>query len=489
MDILEYLINQMSKEEVRSFKLYAQRFGSTEGRKDLYLFDEIRKKADEFSEDKVFKKLYDSDKNAFYRLKNRLLSDLTKSLSLQYFDTNNRIHAMHLLAMSQLFREKNRNEAAHYFLKKAEGKSKDAASLDLLEIVYGEYIQLSHSMLSINPEEYIQKRKELRRQEQGIQALDDVLAAVNYRMKTTQNFGKSKSAVLEFLQHTIDDLSDDPDLKKNPAFKIKLYQAASQILLQRRDYKALEAYLLETYKDFISSDLFNRNTHETKLQMLTYIVNSLFKNNRNKESLKWAEELKTSMEAYQRLHYEKYVFFYYNSLVINYSKLDPLHAIEILEGLKEDKRVMGTSYYQVFVHLNLAVLNFDRKSVTQALKEINRLFLLDMYSSLDTALRFKIGIAELIMRKEAGQRDVLKQKLQLIRKEFPLSEENKRDFALVEILEESLQEGLKADKRITISKVKSFLNEKDHSAETDSDIIKYSEWLRDHFRIEEALSE
>ena len=45
---------------------------------------EYVKSLDMIDEDKIAAKLYGENKNAFYRLKNRLLTDLNKSLLLQH---------------------------------------------------------------------------------------------------------------------------------------------------------------------------------------------------------------------------------------------------------------------------------------------------------------------------------------------------------------------------------------------------------------------
>ena len=85
MNTLQEIILSMSKEELRFFKLYASRTNSNKTRKDILLFDQI-KKTDQFSESNFQQKHYDQNKNAFYRLKNRLLEDINKSLTLQYLD-------------------------------------------------------------------------------------------------------------------------------------------------------------------------------------------------------------------------------------------------------------------------------------------------------------------------------------------------------------------------------------------------------------------
>ena len=68
MQLLNKVIAVMNKEEVRNFKLWLNSTNASSARKDILLFDYIRKSADKYDEDSVFKKLYpDDDKNSFYR--------------------------------------------------------------------------------------------------------------------------------------------------------------------------------------------------------------------------------------------------------------------------------------------------------------------------------------------------------------------------------------------------------------------------------------
>lgn len=340
MDILNQIIIGLNKEEIRFYKLLAYRIeSSAEARKDIKLFDEIRKKGDDFDEESFLKKHYPEasgqTKNAYYRLKNRLLRDISESIALHHFQDDEHVYALNLLALEKFFITKNNFKVAHYFLKKAESLAQHIENYQLLDIIYADFIKLSHELFSVNPETYIHKRTENLQKINSLKQIDDILAAVAYRLKVTQNFSQSDNTVLELLQKTIDDFSHDAELKKSPVLRFKIYQAASQLLLQRREYKALEAYLIKLYKEFVKEKLFSKSNHDTKLQMLTYIVNSLFKNDKIKQSLQYAEQLKSAMEEFNRLHYDKYFFFYYNSLVINYSVIDKEKTIEILNELKK----------------------------------------------------------------------------------------------------------------------------------------------------------
>lgn len=142
----------------------------------------MRKTGEEYDEEKIFKKLYHSeDKNSFYRLRNRLLQDLNKSTLIQHYDDDETGYTLHLLALEKFYFSRNNTRVANYFLKKAEAEARKTENFELLDIIYGDFIRLSHELLSINPEEYIQKRKENQEQIRQLRAIEDILAVVSYK--------------------------------------------------------------------------------------------------------------------------------------------------------------------------------------------------------------------------------------------------------------------------------------------------------------------
>ena len=210
MKILEQVILGLNKEQIRFFKLYTGRTGTAEERKDLLLFDYIRKAGKNYEDSLAYKKLYKGeDKNAFYRLKHRLLGDLNKSLSIQHFDDNDFIYTCHMLALYKYFAAGNKWKEANYYLKKAEVGAIAIESFELLDIIYSEFIRLSPESLHINPELYIDKRSANQKQLTQIRSIDDLLAAVTYRLKVTQNLSTGKSPLLDLLKKSIDDFVKD----------------------------------------------------------------------------------------------------------------------------------------------------------------------------------------------------------------------------------------------------------------------------------------
>ena len=93
----------MNKEELRFFKLIAHRQQGNEERRDLFLLDELRKNR-ENAEGKTLKRFYsDGDKNAFYRLKNRLIDDINRSLVLQHADEEELLAVYKLMQIVSIY--------------------------------------------------------------------------------------------------------------------------------------------------------------------------------------------------------------------------------------------------------------------------------------------------------------------------------------------------------------------------------------------------
>ncbi len=482
MDHLNGLIKSLNKEQVRFYKLFASRTRQAFDRKDLRFFDFLRKEKDAAQEEAFLQKLYPaSTKNAVYRLRNRLLSDLNKSLSILHYEDDAFIHACHMLALYRYFFGRNLLSTARYYLRRSERSADSIENYELLDIIYGEYIRISHESLHINPELYIEKRRENRKRLEDIRAIDDLLAVVTFRLKTTQNFSPDTNPLLDLLKKTTDDFIKNRDLKNSPLLRFRIYRAVSQVLLQRHEYLPLEQYLLKTYREFERDRLFNRSNHDTRLQMLTYIVNTLFKTDKLKQSLQWAAELKSAMEEFNQLLFDKYFFFYYNALVINYSVLDPPKAISILEDLKDQARIRDNDYYHWFVYLNLAVLHFDQKQFRDAIKHFSKLSLLDGFKSADPSLRLKISIGELLNRYELQQSDVIEYKMARLKKEYKqllAMESHREEKEMLEILRKMLNTADYKNDQKLLEKMAAFVDWTRNNNKEDGVIIDFGNWLQ-----------
>ena len=186
--------------------------------------------------------------------------------------------------------------------------------------------------------------------------------------------------------------------------------------------------------------------------MIVFIINTLFKNENLKESLKYAEKLHSGMQEFQRVHYDKYLFYYYNSLVINYSRTDRNKAIGILNEMKTTEIIRSNPLYEMFIYLNLSVCFFDMRDYHQSIRHMNRLYTLEGYAAADLALKFKMSIAELMIRYELKDFDVLERKLVQVKKEFReffSRTSNAREVLMVKIIDKLIEkETIRSEKTL-----------------------------------------
>ena len=481
MNILLEIINSLNKEESRFYKLFAGRTNSGSERKDLLLFNFIKQNGEEYREDEIREELYKDNKNSFYQLKNRLYKDLNKSMTLQHMSKEKDIFILHLVLLSRIYKRKGNVKLSFHYLKKAEKEADKIEAYELLSIIYSEILKLSYDMVSINVEKYIKKKRENNEQLNWVQEIDLLLAAVLYRIKTAQNFSTNDETVNEVLQKTLDSFSKNEKIPKSPKFRVKVYQVVSRILLQQHDFHALEEYLIHTYEEFTRDKIFTKSNHEQKLTMLAYLTNCLFKTHKYKQSLVYAEKLKISMNEYDGFLRDKYLFYHYNALVINYSLSNKEKALEVLKEAKRNDVIQQLPTFSVFIYLNTALIYYDQGKLSLAVKNLSRLILQDDFVNIGKSFQLKIHIAELIVRFDLNQTDVIDSRVKHIKKTFKdlLKDSNfKRDNQLVEIIDSLVYcNNLSQDKKLVKKITELSILIEDEKAD-DIDVINYNVWLK-----------
>lgn len=481
MDLLNDMIGMLSKEEVRNTKIWLNSTNATGDRKDIMLFDYIRKSGENYSDEVIYKKLYRGvDKNSFYRLKNRLLEDVSQHLAMLHFhkyETNN----LYLwLSLHNLFLLRNKPSIALYFLKKGEKRATAAENFELLDIIYAGYIKLSAELTEINPEKYIELRRINAAKLNRIRETDQTLAAITYRLKLTQNYGKRETGLLKLLDNTIREFAKDDSISNSRGFQLRMFRAVSQVLIQNHNFVELEKYSLATYNRFESEKWFDKSNHEVKLQMLVYIINSLFKNRKYNESLSYAETLGEEMSAFNNQYYDKYLFFYYNSLVINYAQTDFTRGLRALDEMEREIKGIKNPYYEFFILLNKSSLLFFQKKYNEAIRCIVRLQANDHYKKADAALRMKIAVAECIMHYESKDETVTQKRVEQVRKQFSeqiLADASRREKFVIDLISNTASPDRIINDKKWLKSVTKFIHAPIKDSIEDGEILKYRVWL------------
>jgi hypothetical protein len=480
MDLLAKIITQMTKEEVRFFRLFVDRQDYAFTRKDKELFDLYREQGEGLNERLIAEKWYgkSAGMNSFYRLKNRLLAIVNKSLVVQHMEEDESMKLLYgLLIYQHHYGQKNYKVAA-YYLNKLERTAEKEEQFSLLDLILSEQIKLAADYTTANPKEIIEKRTSNAKKNEPIAALDQILAQIHFDLKVSQNYGRQNTTLYEYLEQLLKRTSFENEWKNSRVFQVKFFDAISQILLQQHDYIKLETFAQEAIQLFKKKKWFDKAHHEIALKMHTYWVNALFKNGRYTQSLKAAEALKNEMEKYDRMLEDKYLIFYYNALIINYSVIDPVKAISLLEKLKDEKKIQAESFYFHFVLINLAILYYRDKNFEKSIDHIIALSTRSSFKKAAPLLQLKLAVLELMIRLERKEFEVIlyrqKQILRQFKSEFESVEGRRQKEMLGLIGMLSKPKLLKEWK----SRLQEFISNRDNSLPEDADLIDYDRWAK-----------
>lgn len=477
MDILQDFIKSLAKEELKSYKLYSKRTHNFENRKDIELFESIKKNSEEsdvFHHHAIYKKTKPDTK--YYRLKNKITDDLGVVLT----NLNHRkpeIDVLHLLALAKIFNQKKQFTLSFHYLKLAERKAIDKEDYSILEAIYEQMIRLSMLVVEITPTEIIAKRNENNQRLKLLQDLENNLAVLSYEVKTTQNL-TSKKAIADWLKQTLKSTIKLSYVKNSPHLRIKVFQNLSRLMLLLNDYQSLEQYLKLCLVEFEHDQLFTKNTHDVKLQLLVYLCNASFMLQKHDQSLEYAVILHHSLLQYNKSQFNQYIFYYYNILVNNYMKTNLEKAVQTLNEAQQQVVIKNNPEQYFYVLNNLAISYFDLKKFKLAAKQFGQMYVSQNYKTLDAKFKIKLLIFELVTKIELEDYSVCLKLWATIKKnvsEIKDKDSLKYDLSLLKILEHFLhQEDIRW--RPLKPEIMAF-SKKFSEIENQSELINYTNWL------------
>ncbi len=478
MNILLKTIESLNKEEIRYYKIFSNRTHNESKRKDLALFEQIKNNTKDYNENEIAKKMYGDKKNNFYQLKNNLLHAINKSIVSQHTDKEDDTSLYNIVLLSRIYKRKGNIDLSYHYLKKAEKIAGKIEAFEILSMIYSEILKLSYELISIDIQKYINRKVENKEKLDLSQEIDITLYSVMHSIKTTQNFSNNTDKNSKALDNIINSITSQKEISRSPKFRIKLFEAISRSLLQKNDFISLENYLESTYQSFITDKIFNKSNHEQKLMMLTYWGNSLYKNGKMKESLQIAERLNNAMNEFDSFLKNKFLFYYYNTLVINYSKLDQEKALEVLNTAKNNRVIQSLPTFGAFIYLNMGLIYFDQKKYKISIKNFSRLILQKDFINLSAQFQLKILISEIIIRYELKQLDSVEERIKKIKHRFKSTiHKNKRERDIITIIEKLIYcNNIKADKDL-FAKINKLITQTSLENAQNLDVINYNDWL------------
>jgi len=479
MDVLYSLISRLDGYTLGHIQLKLE----SENSKAFELFKLYKSlKGKKVDDEIIIQKLYGKleKKGNLYRLKNRLVNNINQVLiELHTAEGKTTFISEQYLMLYKIFQSKGLEQLAEYHLQKSIKYAEANEQYALLDIIYGEMITYSKDSLKHNPDVYINKRRENFKMFNTLRTIDEILAVMTYRLRSTQNLSGQLNITKE-IDSTLKEFAEDKDIFKSIQFKIKFYKTVSQILVQQQKFNELETFVLQTRTDFLKQRIFNKQTHDIKIEQLVYLTNACLFQRKFDDVIKSSQWLFDAMQKYDKLYFNKYIYFYYQARINSYAVLDINKAIELQEEVLEKKGLIKDEYFVVFNYANLGFLYFLNKSYKQVLKTLQRVYLNDFYKKVDVNLKVELAMMELISRLEAGDWDTFEYRLAQINADFQSDWKNyKGDEKLLFELIKRIGEDVKYKKDKTVLQLKE--NYLEILKTNTTRVFNFENWVKQKF--------
>ncbi|MEZ4773184.1 MAG: hypothetical protein R3D00_08375 [Bacteroidia bacterium] len=423
MDILERIIENLTSDEVRRFKILSNRFKADEEKKLLVLFDAIRSGNFKDSENDVIVQFYGGtdakSKNSYYRLRNKLLSNLEKSLLFYHFNYKNSIESYSNIQLSVLYKERGLYREAFYSLRKAEKVATDYDQFNVLEIIYDEMLQLSVHV-DVEIEAVISRRKDNLRKIEILRANSEILGMITQQL-TRRNYSRNSktTTVIKTMENIRNRLEEHKDIFHSPSGKIMILKAVVTILIQKSAYSELNEYVKNAFEDFEVNKLFNKDNHSTRVMMRIWRVNSLQKLLKLEEAETQIELLYDDLLLHSKQNYKEFAFYYYSAKIYNQKLTGDLKgASRILEEAFSQKEIIRNEVHELYLLISRADQFFSQEMYDKAVDAVKKIKSHKGFSMVDEELRLYVHVFEIVNFFEAKEYKHAESAWRALRKNF-----------------------------------------------------------------------
>ena len=482
---LTELINSLNKEELRNFKIYISRISSQDDddNKNLMLFDCIKnEKLDEFGEELVERIYPGGNKNAFYRLKNRLINDIEQSLLLLNRNKDPRFKVYNTIQIANIFRYKSDYEQAFKYLLKAEKAAEKFGYKDLLDVIYNEILQLAADYYKIDPEAFINKKTKNFEDLKSTQEVDFLISTINYQLRRSNYSEKEEDGLNKELEAIIERMQIDPNTSDNPNVLFKIHQCVRTILLQKKDFIKLERYLIKSLGEFEDIGFFDNARYEELFRILHWIINAANINTHFDLAEEYIERFYKALTGNSKKYYDKYLWIYHSTkMTLSSFTSKSEEAIEMMEEVNANPEFTGTNFYDIYLPLNLSCAYYKIGKLKKAMDTIVPLIVSKSFSKQSRSLQLRIAIVEVIYHFEEKEFNYVTYKIgelrRIFRKEFK-QESYQREKQFLKIINDLSTKADPLNNDKIIKSINQFIQESPTSYPGSNEVIIYKHWLK-----------
>ncbi len=439
MDKIQELINTLSEDDKREFRIFINRQKSKKERKDLDLFELINLQT---NPKEIQKKLYKNpNKVAYHTLRKRLLKHLTDFILLKQLDedTTSKSSILGLISLSSYLFKKLSPEMAWRFLLKAEKLATENEQFEELNNIYQLQIEYADTDSAPSIDSIYKKWKTNK-----ILVLEGEKTNIAYSyIKKELNEIKIKGEQKN-LEIVINNILKEHQLE-NVAFKrletlYKVLDLTRQVMFSRKDFYSFEPYIIKNYKELIANKAFSKRNHYYKIRILYMIAHVLYRNMKFKESILYLEFMHRGMLEYNRFYYQQFLPKYIQLKSANQTFIgNNPSAINLLNNISEKELKKMPVFEQLNIQVNLCVYYFNEsryKEANQVIQQIEH-SINWIEKKMGKEWLLKMNLIELIIQYEIGNIDIVLNRIRSFERNFSSLIEHpiyKRAFVFIELI-------------------------------------------------------
>lgn len=420
MDKLQELINTLSEEDKREFRVFINRQKSKKQRKDLDLFELINEQT---SPKDIETKLYDSpNKVAYHTLRKRLLKHLSDFIVLKQIDgdTTAISSITGLISLATYLFKKQRYDFAWRTLLKAETTAIDNEQHELLNNIYQLQVEESDNEFAPDINDVYIKWKENKK---IVDENEKANIGYNFIKKELNSIRlKSEEKDLEKLVTNLLKKYDLADIVfKRPQILYKVLDLTRRVMLSNKDFYSFEPYIIRMYNELNNKHGFSKRNHFYKINIIYMIAHILYRNRKFEDSNNYLEQMYENMKSHNNAYYQQFFAKYIQLKAANYSYNNKNEAaIATLEEIDQKEMTKMLASEQLNIQINLCVYYFNQN----LFKAANQI--IQTFNHSDTWLEKKMGkewvlkknLIEMIIQFELGNIDIVMNRIRSFQRSF-----------------------------------------------------------------------
>jgi len=484
MDILQSLVNQLTRQETREFKYFLARGGRKTPKKELQLFEKMRSR-NYSSIKELLSEIYPTQNtSAFHHLRENLKHQLEEYIGSRKAKTVGFTAIARLISVAQhLFDRNMKSEGWHYILK-AEKKAKQGKFYELLNIIYSIQIA-SYRIGSQNDFSELSDNKEANQQiamrlcNMNIISKSMIVALHELHLQGKEhNVQQVMSDALEKYSHLE---QDDQTLKE----RVKIIVMISRALSELGNFTGLEDYIIEQFELLESEGNLDKVHQQEKIDILSIVLYATTKNKKFAIAEKYLEKYRLEIFKYDKRPIAEYIT--YMKMKINiFFYQDKIELARLaLEEMLEAPPIILDALNNTLLHLNMVKIYFHLGEYRKATKTFMAIQNQgqEHLGKLGKISGLHIDLAECIIQYELDNFELVISRLRSTEKRFKAelnSPEHQREKHFIKVLKKlNLNPEIARDKNSR----KLLLHDtfQKPMEPGDSEIIYYNAWLLSKF--------